>query len=120
MGWISPSSIDSGEAEHRQQRRVHTPLFFGRQAVDEVSESPHIDCTRLFYEHSSGVGIDLDHGSKRCGSRPRRCWRKQNHRAREENVGLYDHAIPGTVLLMAHPFRESQSEDVTPLSGGSP
>ncbi len=63
MGWSSPLSIGPGETEHRGQRRVHTPPFFGLQAVDKVPEFPHIDGSRLFDERSSGVGMDLDLGS---------------------------------------------------------
>jgi hypothetical protein len=64
MGWISPLSIGSGEAEHREQRRVHTPPFFGRQVADQTPEPSHVDRSDLFDEHSGGRRIDLDLGPK--------------------------------------------------------
>jgi len=86
----------------------------------QTSESPHIDCPGLFDKHPSGCGIDLDLGSEGRGLRTCRRWCKENHRAREESLGLYDHTEAWALLLMTDPFRESQGEDVTPSHGDSP
>ena len=86
----------------------------------EVAEALDIDATDLLDEHSSRGAIDIDLRPERRRFGTRRCGRHQNHRPREERVGLHDDAEATPSLFVPHPPGESQSKDVTPTHEGSP
>ena len=99
--------IASAETEHSEQRCVYIPLLFRCETTGQTPKPPHVNRADLFDEHTSGCGIDLDLGSEGCGSGTGGCRCKQDHRAREERVGLHDHTVSLTVLFVADLFGES-------------
>lgn len=82
----------SAETEHGGEGVVDTPHLAGGEMTDSSAEALRIHRTKLLDEDPSDLAGDLDLRSKRRRPSTARCRRHDHHRARQEFVGLHDHA----------------------------
>jgi hypothetical protein len=92
----------SAQAEDCEQSRINAPLLFRCQVTCEITQSAHVNGADLFHEYSCRVAPDLDFGSERRRSSALRCRCHQDHRAREEGVGLHDNSEALPLLFVAY------------------
>jgi hypothetical protein len=74
----------------------------------------------LFDEDPGGLALDVNFGTERSRTCAAGSWRHQNHRTRQEFVGLDDNAEAVAVLLVADAFGDPEPMDVTPEHAATP
>ena len=117
-GWSA--ACGSVEAEDSDDRVVDCPQFFGAETTDPAPETLHVDGAELFDQHSRGIAGDVHHRANRCRPGTSRRRRDQYHRARQQRVGLHDHAVALALLFVPEPLGDLESVDVTPLHASTP
>lgn len=113
-------AADSLQPENPPQSIVHVPELLDLEASGERTESFPVDCTDLLDQDASRVILDRDLGSKRGWSGARRRGRDDDHRSRQQLVGLDDNSESVAVLLPADTLGQSQAVDVTAAHAATP
>ena len=102
------------EPKDGHQGLIDTPLLLRAYPAHEFTKPPRIDSAGLLNQDTGGLTEQLDLRSEGCRLGAARRWRNQYHRARQEFVGLNDHAIAPALLLVTGPTRKAEFVDVTP------
>jgi hypothetical protein len=102
------------EPKDSHQGLVDTPLLLRAHRAHKFAKPPCIDGADLLNQDTGGLTKQLDLGAERCRLGAARRWCDQNHRARQELVGLNDYAIALALLLVTGPAREAEFVHVTP------
>jgi len=108
------------EAKDGEECLVDAPLLFRTYSPDQVAESRGIDCSNLFDEDPGRLAEQVDLGAERGATCAQRCRRNEHDRPGEQLIGLDDHPVPATLLLMASAARGAKLVDVTPEHACSP
>ena len=102
------------EPKDGHQGLIDTPLLLRAYLAHEFTKPPRVDSADLLNQDTGGLTEQLDLGPERCRLGAARRWRNQYHRARQQLVGLNDHAIAPALLLVTGPTRKAELVDVTP------
>jgi len=102
------------EPEDGHQGLIDTPLLLRARLAYQFAKPPRVDGADLLNQDTGGLTEQLDLRSERCRLGAARRWRNQYYRARQELVGLNDHAIAPAFLLVTGPTRKAEFVDVTP------
>ena len=102
------------EPKDGHQGLVDAPLLLRTHPAHEFTKLSWVDRADLLNQNTGSLTEQLDLRSERCRLGAERRWRNQHHRARQEFVGLNDHAIAPALLLVTGPTRKAEFVDVTP------
>ena len=102
------------QSEDGHQGLIDTPLLLRAHPAHEFTKPPCVDGADLLNQDTGGHTKQLDLGPERCRLRAARCWCNEHHRARQEFIGLNNHAVASTPLLVTGPARKAELVDVTP------
>ena len=93
---------------------VKAPLLFRVHPAYQITEPPSVNGADLFDQDAGGLTMHLNLGTERCRSGAARGGRYQDHRARQELIGLNDDAVTAALLLVAGSPWQPEGVDVTP------
>lgn len=110
-GWMTSRRLP--EAEDRQQGVVDSPELLATDVACQVTQPSHIHGTDLFDEHAGHLAGDVDLWPERRRASAARCRSDQNDRAGKQLVGLDDHAVSISVLLVANAAGKREPVHVT-------
>src|ERR1700736_2457165 len=79
----------------------------------EFAQSAGIYGSDLLNQHSGGLTGDFSFGAERCGSSASGGWGNNDHGSGQELVGLDDHTVTVSVLLVTYALGNLESVDVT-------
>src|SRR5215831_6495978 len=102
------------EPKDGHQGLIDTPLLLRAHPAHEFTKPSGVDGTDLLNQDAGGLAEQVDLGAERCRLSTARRRRNQHNRARQEFVGLNDHAISSALLLVTGPARQAELVDVTP------
>lgn len=117
---FAPGEEELPETENGQQSFVDTPLLLRTDPADHVSQATGIDCADLLDKDAGGLTEHVNLRTERRGPCAARCRSYEYDRARQQLVGLHDHAVSAALLLMTGSVWRAELVNVTPEHAGSP
>jgi hypothetical protein len=94
---------------------VDAPLLLRAHPAHKLAEPGDVDRADLLNQDAGGLPEQVDLWPERCLPGVAGRWRDQYHRARQEFVGLDDHAISSAVLIVADAAWHAELVNITPL-----
>jgi hypothetical protein len=115
----SPATDAVSGAQGDHQGLIDTPLLLRAYPAHEFTKPSRVDGAGQLNQNTGSLTEHLDLRPERGRPGAARRWRNQHHRAREELVGLNDHAKAPALLPVTGPTRQAEVVDVTPQHEGS-